>query len=69
MNILKVARAKLGISQQKMAEKLEISRQQVVNYESKKQKPTLERVYALALAYKITAQEVLLHFEEKDKED
>lgn len=62
MSLLKVARTKKELTQIQMAEVLGVSRQQVSNYESRRQSPPIEKLRQIAKAYGVTVEELVEHF-------
>ncbi len=62
MNVLKVARTKLGLTQAQMAKKANVHTNTVINWEAAKNAPTLEKFVDICNAYQLTALEVQKHF-------
>ena len=65
MNIMKVARAMLGISQIEMAKKLETAPRTIVQWETRKMIPSLENAVKICNVYNISMEELAKHFKLK----
>ena len=57
-NLLKEYREKAGLSQEKLAEKLEVSRQTIISIEGGKYVPSLELALKLAKLFKCKIEEI-----------
>ena len=62
---LKEARSKMGMSQELVAERLEISRQAVTKWEAGQSRPSARNLQALAELYQVPADELLADTEKK----
>ena len=65
MNIMKVARAMLGISQVEMAKKMETATRTIVQWETRQMIPSLENAVKICNIYKISMEDLAKHFELK----
>jgi len=57
-NTIRVERAKLDISQQDLAERVEVSRQTIHSIERGKKKPSVELALKIAQAFKVSIEEI-----------
>ncbi len=59
-NTIRVERAKLDISQQELAEMVNVSRQTIHSIERGKKLPSVELAIKIALIFKVTVEEIFL---------
>ena len=57
-NTIRVERAKMDISQQDLAEKVEVSRQTIHSIERGKKKPSVELALKIARTFKVSVEEI-----------
>ena len=69
MNVIKVGRAKLGISQTKLAERMNVSRTTVWNWENKLAIPKVSQIVDLSRYLDITLDDIMNFFNSKNKEE
>ncbi len=68
MNTLKAARAGKDLTMIQLADKLNVSRQTVANWESKKTKPSIDDLMQLHYIFEIPLDELMDFFEDKKEE-
>lgn len=67
-NRLEELRKKAGITQEELADKLEVSRQTINSLESGRYNPSIQLAFKLARFFRVTIEELFV-YEEEDHED
>ncbi len=67
-NRLEELRKKAGLTQEMLAEKLEVSRQTIGSLEAGRYNPSIQLAFKLARFFKVTIEELFL-YEEEDSDD
>lgn len=60
--MFRVARAKKGLTQSKLADILNVTTQTIRNWEKKRSEPSLHNVIRLSMILELTLDEVILYF-------
>jgi putative transcriptional regulator len=66
-NRLEELRKKAGITQEELADKLEVSRQTIGSLESERYNPSIQLAFKLAKFFRVTIEEMFI-YEENDNE-
>ena len=69
MNALKVARVKKDLTQEQLADKLYVSRKTILNWESKKTKPSVDNILKLHRILDLSLDDLMDFFENKKEEN